>query len=70
MSKTVMNWKDLTSLIILQTKRDFLRLPLKSSKIDGKNREKRINKKQAAWKETALHGQFLRETDGMQDKKR
>ena len=31
------------------------------TKMDGKNKEERENERQAAWKEKALHGQFLRE---------
>ena len=38
--------------------------------IVGKNKEERENERQAAWKEKALHGQFLRETEGMQDQRR
>ena len=30
--------------------------------IDGKNKEQQKNERQAAWKEKALHGQFLRKT--------
>ena len=40
------------------------------TKIDGENKEERNNEKQAAWKQKALHGQFVRETEGMQDQKR
>ena len=38
--------------------------------IDGKNKEERENERQAAWKEKTLHGQFLREGEGMQDQRR
>ena len=31
---------------------------------------KRENERQEAWKDKALHGQFLRETEGMQDQRR
>ena len=37
--------------------------------IDGKN-EERKNERHAAWKEKALHGQFLRKKEGMQDQRR
>ena len=37
------------------------------TKIDGKDKDKRENERLAAWKEKALHGQFLRETEGTQD---
>ena len=40
------------------------------TKIDGKNKKERENERQVAWKEKALHGQFLRETKGMQDQRR
>ena len=40
------------------------------TKIDGKNKEERENERLAAWKEKALHGQSLRETEGMQDQKK
>ena len=33
------------------------------TKIDGKNKEELENERQAAWKEKALYGQFLRETE-------
>ena len=39
------------------------------TKIDGKNKEERKNERQAAWKEKALHGQFLRVTEGIQDQR-
>ena len=39
-------------------------------KIDGKNNEERKNERQAAWKKKVLHGQFLRETEGMQDQRK
>ena len=38
--------------------------------INGKNKDKRENERQAGWKEKALHGQFLRETEGTQDQRR
>ena len=40
------------------------------TKIDGKNKEERENERWAAWKEKALHGQLLRETEGIQDQRR
>ena len=40
------------------------------TKIGGKNKKERDNERQVAWKEKALHGQFLRETEGMQDQRR
>ena len=40
------------------------------TKIDWKNKEERKNERHAAWKEKALHGQFLRETEAMQDQRR
>ena len=40
------------------------------TKIDWKNKEERKNERHAAWKEKALHGQFLRETEGMQNQRR
>ena len=40
------------------------------TKIDGKNKEERENERQAAWIEKALHGQFLRETDGVHNQRR
>ena len=40
------------------------------TKIDGKNKEERKNERQAAWKEKTLHGQFLKEIEGMQDQSR
>ena len=40
------------------------------TKIDGKSKEELKNERQAAWKERALHGQFLRETEEMQDQRR
>ena len=40
------------------------------TKIDGKNKEERENERLATWKEKALHGQSLRETEGMQDQKK
>ena len=39
-------------------------------KIDGKNKEERVNERQTTCKEKALHDQFLRETEGMQDQRR
>ena len=39
------------------------------TKTDGKNKEQK-NERQAAWKEKVLHGQFMRETVGMQDQRR
>ena len=38
--------------------------------IDGKNEEQRKNERHAAWKEKALHGQFLRKTERMQVQRR
>ena len=38
-----------------------------TTKIDGKNKKERENQRKTAWKDKALNGQFLRETDGMQD---
>ena len=38
------------------------------TKINGKNKEERENERQAAWKEKALYGQFLRETEGIKIK--
>ena len=32
-----------------------------------KNKKERENERQAAWKDKALDGQFLRENEGMQD---
>ena len=40
------------------------------TKIEGKNKEERKNERQSAWKEKALHCQFLRETEGMQHQRR
>ena len=40
------------------------------TKIDGKNKEEQENERQTAWKEKALHGQFLREIEGMHDQRR
>ena len=40
------------------------------TKIDGKNEEERESERQVAWKVKALHGQFLRETEGMQDQRK
>ena len=40
------------------------------AKIDGKNKEEQKNERQAQWKGKALHGQFLRETEGMQVQRR
>ena len=34
------------------------------------NKEERENERQATWKKKALHGQFLRETEGMKDQRR
>ena len=34
------------------------------------NKEERENERQAAWKKKALHGKFLRETEGMKDQRR
>ena len=40
------------------------------TKIYGKNKEDKKNERQVAWKEKAWHGQFLRETERMQDQRR
>ena len=40
------------------------------AKIDGENKEEQKNERQAQWKGKALHGQFLRETEGMQVQRR
>ena len=40
------------------------------AKIDGKSKEERENERQAARKEKALHGKFLRETEGKQNQRR
>ena len=37
------------------------------TKVDGTNKEERKNERQVVWKETAFHGQFLKEIEGMQD---
>ena len=41
-----------------------------TTKTDTKNKEERKNERQAVWKKKALHGQFLRETEGLQDQRR
>ena len=52
---------------LLKTATEELQL---RTKINGKNKEERENEIQAARKEKAMHGQFLRETEGMQDQRR
>ena len=52
---------------LLKTATEELQL---RTNIDGKNKEQRKNERHAAWKEKALHGQFLRKTEGMQDQRR
>ena len=72
MSKTVLNWNSLTSLIILQIKNERLlkaatkELQLRT-KIGGTNKKERENERKTAWKDKTLNGQFLKETEGMQD---
>ena len=39
------------------------------TKNDAKNKEEWENERQTVWKEKALHDQFVRETEGMQDQR-
>ena len=79
MSKTVLNWNSLTSLIILQIKNERLlkaatkelqlrtKIEEEKTKIGGTNKKERENERKTAWKDKTLNGQFLKETEGMQD---
>ena len=73
-AKTVLKQKNLICDYAANNSERFLEAPNEElqlrTKADGKNKEQRENERQAAWKVKALHGQCLRETEGMQGQMR